>query len=89
MCWKCRSGFKWFVEGTAGRLDWGFGGGGKRRRFCFLRRDGTAWTTDKDGIIMCLLAAEITARTGKDPGYHPLPGDGRAPGAGPYYTLKG
>jgi phosphoglucomutase len=58
-------GFKWFVAGLlAGSL--GFGGeesaGG-----AFLRRDGTVWTTDKDGIIMDLLAAEIMARAGRDP----------------------
>ena len=59
-------GFKWFVEGLlAGRL--GFGGE-ESAGASFLRRDGTVWTTDKDGIIPCLLSAEITARTGKDPG---------------------
>ena len=58
-------GFKWFVEGLLqGRL--GFGGE-ESAGAAFLRRDGTAWTTDKDGIIMGLLAAEIMARTGKDP----------------------
>ncbi|MCH2175462.1 MAG: phosphoglucomutase (alpha-D-glucose-1,6-bisphosphate-dependent) [Lentisphaeria bacterium] len=61
-------GFKWFVPGLCdGSL--GFGGeesaGGS-----FLRFDGTAWSTDKDGIIMCLLAAEMTAKTGKTPGAH-------------------
>jgi len=59
-------GFKWFVEGLlAGRL----GFGGEESAGCsFLRRDGRVWTTDKDGIIPCLLSAEITARAGKDPG---------------------
>src|SRR5262249_21752129 len=45
-------------------------GGEESAGASFLRRDGTAWTTDKDGPIMGLLAAEITARTGKDPGQH-------------------
>jgi phosphoglucomutase len=59
-------GFKWFVEGLlAGRL--GFGGE-ESAGSSFLRRDGNVWTTDKDGIIPCLLSAEITARVGKDPG---------------------
>ena len=59
-------GFKWFVEGLLdGRL--GFGGE-ESAGSSFLRRDGSVWTTDKDGIIPCLLSAEITARTGKDPG---------------------
>jgi len=59
-------GFKWFVEGLlAGRL--GFGGE-ESAGSSFLRRDGTVWTTDKDGVIPCLLSAEITARLGKDPG---------------------
>jgi phosphoglucomutase len=59
-------GFKWFVEGLlAGTL--GFGGE-ESAGSSFLRRDGSVWTTDKDGIIPCLLSAEITARTGKDPG---------------------
>jgi phosphoglucomutase len=59
-------GFKWFVEGLlAGRL--GFGGE-ESAGSSFLRRDGSVWTTDKDGIIHCLLSAEITARMGKDPG---------------------
>ena len=58
-------GFKWFVEGLlAGRL--GFGGE-ESAGSSFLRRDGSVWTTDKDGIIPCLLSAEITARVGKDP----------------------
>lgn len=59
-------GFKWFVDGLlSGTL--GFGGE-ESAGASFLRRDGTVWTTDKDGIIPCLLAAEITARTGRDPG---------------------
>jgi phosphoglucomutase len=59
-------GFKWFVDGLlAGRL--GFGGE-ESAGSSFLRRDGSVWTTDKDGIIPCLLSAEITARVGKDPG---------------------
>jgi phosphoglucomutase len=45
-------------------------GGEESAGASFLRRDGTVWTTDKDGLIMDLLAAEITARTGKDPGQH-------------------
>jgi phosphoglucomutase len=59
-------GFKFFVEGLlAGRL--GFGGE-ESAGASFLRHDGSVWTTDKDGIIPCLLSAEMTARTGKDPG---------------------
>ena len=59
-------GFKWFVDGL---LDGSLGFGGEESAGAsFLRRDGTVWTTDKDGIIMGLLAAEILARTGKDPG---------------------
>ena len=59
-------GFKWFVAGLlAGEL--GFGGE-ESAGASFLRRDGTVWTTDKDGIIACLLAAELTARSGRDPG---------------------
>jgi phosphoglucomutase len=61
-------GFKWFVSGL---LDGSFGFGGEESAGAsFLRRDGTVWTTDKDGIILGLLAAEITARTGRDPGEH-------------------
>ncbi len=61
-------GFKWFVPGL---LDGSFGFGGEESAGgSFLRKDGTVWTTDKDGPIMDLLAAEITARTGKDPGQH-------------------
>jgi phosphoglucomutase len=59
-------GFKWFVEGLLkGAL--GFGGE-ESAGASFLRREGTVWTTDKDGIIMGLLAAEMTAKTGRDPG---------------------
>jgi phosphoglucomutase len=61
-------GFKWF---TPGLFDGSVCFGGEESAGAsFLRRDGTAWSTDKDGIIMDLLAAEITARTGKDPGQH-------------------
>lgn len=61
-------GFKWF---SAGLLDGEFCFGGEESAGAsFLRRDGAAWTTDKDGIILGLLAAEITAVTGKDPGRH-------------------
>jgi phosphoglucomutase len=61
-------GFKWFVEGLISG-EYGFGGE-ESAGASFLRRDGTVWTTDKDGIIMDLLAAEITAVTGRDPGEH-------------------
>ena len=58
-------GFKWFVSGLQ---DGSLGFGGEESAGAsFLRRDGTVWTTDKDGIIMNLLAAEIMARTGRDP----------------------
>jgi phosphoglucomutase len=61
-------GFKWFVGGL---LDGSLGFGGEESAGAsFLRMDGRAWSTDKDGIIMDLLAAEILARTGKDPGEH-------------------
>jgi len=61
-------GFKWFVPGLFdGSCCFG---GEESAGASFLRRDGTVWTTDKDGPIMDLLAAEITARTGKDPGEH-------------------
>lgn len=61
-------GFKWFVDGL---LDGSIGFGGEESAGAsFLRKDGTVWTTDKDGIILALLAAEITAVTGKDPGKH-------------------
>jgi phosphoglucomutase len=59
-------GFKWFVEGL---LDGTLGFGGEESAGAsFLRRDGTPWSTDKDGILLALLAAEITAKTGRDPG---------------------
>ncbi|WP_376989200.1 phosphoglucomutase (alpha-D-glucose-1,6-bisphosphate-dependent) [Bosea sp. R86505] len=59
-------GFKWFVEGLS---DGSFGFGGEESAGAsFLRLDGTSWSTDKDGLILGLLAAEITARTGADPG---------------------
>jgi len=58
-------GFKWFVDGL---IDGSFGFGGEESAGAsFLRRDGTVWTTDKDGLIPGLLAAEITAKTGRDP----------------------
>jgi phosphoglucomutase len=61
-------GFKWFVSGLIdGSVCFG---GEESAGASFLRRNGTVWTTDKDGLIMDLLAAEITARTGKDPGLH-------------------
>ena len=61
-------GFKWFVEGL---LNSTFGFGGEESAGAsFLRRDGSVWTTDKDGIIMDLLAAEMMAVTGRDPGEH-------------------
>jgi phosphoglucomutase len=65
-------GFKWFVPGL---LDGSLGFGGEESAGAsFLRRDGTVWTTDKDGIIADLLAVELTARTGRDPSelYHDL-----------------
>jgi len=59
-------GFKWF---SAGLLDGSLGFGGEESAgAAFLRRDGSVWTTDKDGIIAALLSAEITARSGRDPG---------------------
>ena len=75
-------GFKWFAPGLFdGSCCFG---GEESAGASFLRRDGTVWTTDKDGPIMDLLAAEITARTGKDPGEHFL---GLAQEFGtPYYT---
>ncbi|WP_075180703.1 phosphoglucomutase (alpha-D-glucose-1,6-bisphosphate-dependent) [Pantoea sp. 1.19] len=61
-------GFKWFVDGL---FDGSFGFGGEESAGAsFLRFDGTPWSTDKDGIILCLLAAEITAVTGKNPQQH-------------------
>ena len=61
-------GFKWFVDGLL-TGTYGFGGE-ESAGASFLRQDGTVWTTDKDGLIMDLLAAEITAKTGRDPGEH-------------------
>jgi phosphoglucomutase len=75
-------GFKWFVPGLFnGSLCFG---GEESAGASFLRKNGAVWTTDKDGPIMNLLAAEITARTGKDPGehYHEL----KAEFGTPYYT---
>ena len=72
-------GFKWFVDRL---LDGSLGFGGEESAGAsFLRRDGTVWTTDKDGLIMGLLAAETMARTGKDPGeiYGTLTGQFGAP----------
>jgi phosphoglucomutase len=66
--WEVPVGFKWFAPGLFdGTCCFG---GEESAGASFLRRDGTVWATDKDGIIMDLLAAEITARTGKDPGEH-------------------
>jgi phosphoglucomutase len=60
-------GFKWFVDGL---VDGSLGFGGEESAGAsFLHRDGTVWTTDKDGLIACLLAAELTAVTGKNPGF--------------------
>jgi phosphoglucomutase len=58
-------GFKWFVDGLVGG-SFGFAGE-ESAGASFLRRDGSVWTTDKDGLILGLLAAEMTARTGRDP----------------------
>jgi phosphoglucomutase len=59
-------GFKWFADGL---LDGSLGFGGEESAGAsFLRRDGTVWTTDKDGIVPALLSAEMTAKTGRDPG---------------------
>ncbi|MCM3515062.1 MULTISPECIES: phosphoglucomutase (alpha-D-glucose-1,6-bisphosphate-dependent) [Nocardioides] len=61
-------GFKWFVPGL---LDGSFGFGGEESAGAsFLRRDGSAWTTDKDGLILCLLASEILATSGRTPSQH-------------------
>jgi phosphoglucomutase len=63
--WEVPVGFKWFVPGL---VDGSVGFGGEESAGAsFLRFDGTAWTTDKDGILLCLLASEITAKTGKTP----------------------
>jgi len=61
-------GFKWFVDGLINGSV--FFGGEESAGASFLRKDGSVWSTDKDGIIMTLLAAEILAVTGKDPGIH-------------------
>ena len=75
-------GFKWFVPGL---VDGSYCFGGEESAGAsFLRFDGTAWTTDKDGPVMDLLAAEITARTGKDPGEHYR--ELTAEFGSPYYT---
>jgi phosphoglucomutase len=75
-------GFKWFAPGLFdGTCCFG---GEESAGASFLRHDGTVWTTDKDGILLCLLAAEITARTGKDPGQHYQ--DLVAQFGQPYYT---
>jgi len=75
-------GFKWFVDGL---VDGSFGFGGEESAGAsFLRKNGGAWTTDKDGIILNLLAAEITAVTGKDPGQHYQ--ELRGEFGTPYYT---
>ena len=66
--WEVPVGFKWF---TPGLFDGSCCFGGEESAGAsFLRTDGTVWSTDKDGLILSLLAAEITARTGKDPGKH-------------------
>ncbi|HEX4276555.1 MAG TPA: phosphoglucomutase (alpha-D-glucose-1,6-bisphosphate-dependent) [Bryobacteraceae bacterium] len=66
--WEVPVGFKWFAPGLFdGSCCFG---GEESAGASFLRRDGRAWTTDKDGLIPALLAAEMTARTGKDPGEH-------------------
>jgi len=66
--WEVPVGFKWFVPGLIDGLC--CFGGEESAGASFLRHDGSVWTTDKDGVIMSLLAAEITAKTGKDPGEH-------------------
>ncbi|GAA3603574.1 phosphoglucomutase (alpha-D-glucose-1,6-bisphosphate-dependent) [Marihabitans asiaticum] len=66
--WEVPVGFKWFVPGL---LDGSVGFGGEESAGAsFLRMDGTVWTTDKDGIILALLASEIQARTGRSPSQH-------------------
>ena len=75
-------GFKWFVPGL---VDGSFCFGGEESAGAsFLRRDGTPWATDKDGLIMVLLAAEMTAHSGKDPGQHYR--ELTAEFGNPYYT---
>ena len=76
-------GFKWFVPGL---IDGSFGFGGEESAGAsFLRQDGSAWTTDKDGLILCLLASEILARTGKtpEPSTTPSSSPARRPGVRP------
>ena len=78
-------GFKWFVDGL---LDGSLGFTGEESAGAsFLRRDGSVWTTDKDGLILGLLAAEMTARTGRDPGelYRQAILDLRIDEGAPYY----
>jgi phosphoglucomutase len=66
--WEVPVGFKWFAPGLFdGSICFG---GEESAGASFLRRDGSVWSTDKDGILLALLAAEITARTGRDPGEH-------------------
>ncbi|MGA1091156.1 MAG: phosphoglucomutase, alpha-D-glucose phosphate-specific, partial [Candidatus Nanopelagicales bacterium] len=66
--WEVPVGFKWFVPGL---LDGSVGFGGEESAGAsFLRRDGSVWTTDKDGIILALLASEILAETGSSPSLH-------------------
>jgi phosphoglucomutase len=75
-------GFKWFVQGLfEGSICFS---GEESAGASFLRRDGAVWTTDKDGLILNLLAAEMTARTGKDPGQHYK--ELTAEFGAPYYT---
>jgi phosphoglucomutase len=80
--WEVPVGFKWF---TPGLFDGACCFGGEESAGAsFLRRDGAVWTTDKDGLILGLLAAEITARTGEDPGVHYQQLTARF--GAPYYT---
>ncbi|MDQ2850051.1 MAG: phosphoglucomutase, alpha-D-glucose phosphate-specific, partial [Actinomycetota bacterium] len=66
--WEVPVGFKWFVPGL---LDGSVGFGGEESAGAsFLRFDGTVWTTDKDGLLLALLASEIQAKTGKSPSQH-------------------
>jgi len=78
-------GFKWFVPGLFDGVVLLRRGGEESAGASFLRFDGTVWTTDKDGPIMDLLAAEITARTGKDPG-EPLTANLTAEFGASFYT---
>jgi phosphoglucomutase len=79
--WEVPVGFKWFVPGFFDSSC--CFGGEESAGASFLRFDGSVWTTDKDGLIMGLLSAEITARTGKDPGEHY--GDLTAEFGAPFY----